>query len=148
MPRPKRWTDQEELVEDLEGCSWRLRSSKSAPTDWPRIIRAMVGANTFRAFHHMRKGPSKVFREWAFEAFVQRHGFQTLLSVENRAGYDSWLHHLAADFRRHWQRQMRREIPFGPSLKLPNLLMKGVCGWHEIPEATYNRLVWFLHVPS
>jgi hypothetical protein len=40
------------------------------------------------------------------------------------------------------------EIPFGPSLKLPNLLMKGVCGLHEIPEATYNRLVWYLHVPS
>lgn len=27
------------------------------------------------------------------------------------------------------------------------LLMKGVCGVPEIPKATYDRLVWFLHVP-
>ncbi len=74
--------------------------------------------------------------------------FRKLLSIKNRADYDRWLNQFAADFRGHWKRQMGCEIPFGPSLKLPNLLMKGVCGLHEIPEATYNRLVWYLHVPS
>jgi hypothetical protein len=108
----------------------------------------MVGANTFRAFHHMPKEPSRVFREWALEALCGRSGyFRKLLSIKNRADYDRWLNQFAADFRGHWKRQMGCEIPFGPSLKLPNLLMKGVCGLHEIPEATYNRLVWCLHVP-
>lgn len=40
------------------------------------------------------------------------------------------------------------DISFGPSLKLPNLLMKGVCVVpEEIPKPTYDRIVWFLHVP-
>jgi len=108
----------------------------------------MVGPNTFRAFHNMPRKPSEVFREWALEALCGRPDcFRNLLSIENRADYDRWLHSLAADFRRYWKRQMGCEIPFGPSLKLPNLLMKGICGVREIPEATYGRLVWFLHVP-
>jgi len=147
MPKPKQWTDQVELVEDLKGCRWELRSSKPPPTDWKRTIKEWVGANTFRAFRHMPEKPSKVFREWAFEALVRRHGFQELLSIKSRGNYDKWLHHLAADFRSRWKSKMGREISFGPSLKLPNLLMKGVCGLHEIPEATYKRLVWYLHVP-
>jgi hypothetical protein len=108
----------------------------------------MVGANTFRAFHNMPRKPSEVFRGWALEALIGRPGyFNKLLSIENRADYDRWLHFFAADFRRHWKRKMGCEIPFGASLKLPNLLMKGVCGVHEIPKTTYDRLVWFLHVP-
>src|ERR1017187_1361123 len=75
MPKPRQWTDQVELVKDLKGCGWGLRSSKPPPTDWPRIIRVMVGANTFRAFHHMPKEPSRVFREWALEALCGRSGY-------------------------------------------------------------------------
>src|ERR1017187_8478179 len=82
MPKLRQWTDQVELVKDLKGCGWGLRSSKPPPTDWPRIIRVMVGANTFRSFHHMPKEPSRVFREWALEALCGRSGyFRKLLSI-------------------------------------------------------------------
>jgi hypothetical protein len=148
MPKPKQWTDQAELIGALKRCRWGLRSSESIPTDWTRLIRITVGANTFRAFHNMPRKPSEVFREWASKALFGRPGyFDKLLLIENRADYDIWLHSLAADFRRYWNRLMGCKIPFGPSLKLPNLLMKDVCGVTEIPKPAYDRLVWFLHVP-
>src|ERR1022692_2089653 len=75
MPKPRQWTDQVELVKDLKGCGWGLRSSKPPPTGWPRIIRVIVGAKTLRAFHHMPKEPSRVFREWALEALCGRSGY-------------------------------------------------------------------------
>ena len=68
------------------------------PTDRPKIVRVMVGPNTFRAFHNMPRKPSLVFRGWALEALIGRPGyFEKLLSIQNRANYDRWLNHFAAD---------------------------------------------------
>lgn len=145
-PRPKQWTSQHELVEDLKNAGWKPREgSKSASTDWKDLIKRMVGANVFRVFPGE---PSKVFRPWAYGALFGRpHYWQKVLAVKTRTEYDAWLHGLTRDLRRHWKREMGYEISFGPSLKVVNLVMKGAINAPEIPKATYNRLVQFLHVP-
>jgi hypothetical protein len=148
---PKQW-EADQLVEALRGCRWQRYfangRAKNRHTDWPTIIRGWVGPNTFRAFPGMPRRPSEVFREWAYRCLVGEPRYiDDLLAVKSVTAYDKWLHRFADDFRRYWERQMKCEIVFGSSRKLPNLLMKGVCSSPEVPQASYERIVWFLHVP-
>ncbi len=119
-----------------------------AQSDWHSIVDGAVGANTFRAFARLPNRPSAVFREWAYEFLVAGgEHFSNLMAINSQLEYDEWLIECAGTFRRHWKRRMGSEIPFGPSLKLPNLLMKSACLWRGIPKSKSNRLIWRLHVP-
>ena len=111
-----------------------------------KIVDDSVGANTFRAFHHMRQKPSEVFREWAIKALNIRR-LQSLRCVRSQKQYIEWLHELQVNFQLFWKAKMRKEIAFGPSLKLPNLLMKQLCLWSGIGESDYKTIVGYLHVP-
>ncbi len=152
MPTPKRWGSDKELITDMRNCDWKgsfaERRIKCAQSDWQSIVQGAVGANTFRAFTRLPNRPSVVFREWAYKS-LEAGGeyFSKLSAINSQLEYDEWLNEYAGTFRRAWRRQMGSEIPFGPSMKLPNLLMKSACLWRGIPKSRSNRLIWYLHVP-
>ncbi|MBI4877329.1 MAG: hypothetical protein HY822_22105, partial [Acidobacteria bacterium] len=152
MPTPKQWSSAAELIADMRSCDWQGWFSegriKHVNSDWQSIANGAVGANTFRAFTKLPSRPSVVFREWAYKSLAGGSSrYSGLMAVNSQAEYDKWLKELAGSFRRRWKREMGSDIPFGPSLKLPNLLMKCACLWHEVPKSKSNRLIWYLHVP-
>lgn len=152
MAKPKVWTDPEKLVTDLKECDWRDRfdrgRQREAGSDARTVIQHSVAANTFRAFRGLPNKPSVVFRQWAFDAlFGTTTFFERLLAVTTTSQYDSWLMELADHFRRSWRDAMGRDVPFGPSLKLPNLLVKSLCLLRDMPRPAVDRIIWFLHVP-
>lgn len=140
VSEPRQFT-RDELRERLSRVHWQRSDPPGSPTDWPKLIRKMVGKNSFRALH-----PSTLFREWALEALVGEGRFyEKLLPVRDQTAYDKWLDDFTNDFRDYWQRETGRRIPFAASRKPPDLLMKGVC--NVLPEANYRLVVWCLHVP-
>ena len=145
MPKPKIWDDSDALIRDLKGY-WRRQSQQSVKvsTEWEEGIRRAVAGNTFRAFRKMPRPPSRVFREWARESLVTRGFFEELNTISSQKEFDKWLRRLVGGFRRYWLREMGCEIPFGPSYKLPNLLMKTVC--NKLPSRQRMAVVGFLHV--
>jgi hypothetical protein len=142
MPRPKIWDDSDTLVEDMRE-DWTARIG--GDVDWEVSIRRAVGSNTFRAFRKLPNPPSQVFRDWAYDALITHGQFKDLRKVRTQADYDKWLQKLVSSLNRRWKRQMNIRIPFGPSFKLPNLLMKSIC--QRLPSSHQKRIVRFLHVP-
>jgi hypothetical protein len=136
-----------ELIRALRYIDWNRRDAIGS-TDWPELIAVFNPPNTLRAFHHMPYKPSVVFREGALEALTGApRYFQKLLTVGSQLDYDQWLNSLAVDLRNYWYHRQGRVMPYGPSLKMCDLLLKGVACVPEIPLSVYRRLVWFLHVP-
>lgn len=146
MPTPKIWDKADTLVSDLKK-NWnaRVMETSDAEADWEGSIRSAVGSNTFRAFANLPNQPSRVFRDWAYDALITRGHFTELKQVLTQADYDKWLQKLVSDFARRWRKQMKCSIPFGPSYKLPNLLMKAV--YLRLPRSHRQRIVRFLHIP-
>jgi len=68
-------------------------------------------------------------------------------SVTSQSEYTDWLYQLGEDFRRFWKQEMRKEMDFGRSLKLLNLLAKRLCIYREIQVEEFRRIVRFLEVP-
>jgi hypothetical protein len=127
MPKtkPKQWPSRVALVGDLRVYNWRKHFDSPSPLDVASLERKWVGPNTFRAFHNCPKKPSVVFRKWGETALTDRGFLDKLKSVRSRSSYDKWLTAFTKDFRDYWEREMRRPISFGPSLKLPNIIVKG-----------------------
>jgi len=150
LPTPKQWESPAKLVDDLRHYDWRgwfhAGRRSNADKDLRAIIKVAVERNTFRAFHKLPNRPSETFRNWAFQAFNQP-SLAGLLTVNSQSQYDEWLSSLVADFQRDWKEHMGSEIPFGPSFKLPNLLVKRLFVYREMPTDVFERIVWFLHVP-
>lgn len=146
MPQPKTWLSQAALISDLKEC-WHSRDQNIDvySADWQTIIREAVSSNTFRAFQRLPARPSITFREWALDALTTRGYFEELLNLLTQEDYDRWLDRYVSDFRTYWHKAMNADISFGPSYKLPNLLMKLVC--QRLPPADHSRVAWFLHVP-
>jgi hypothetical protein len=46
-----------------------------------------------------------------------------------------------------WRTKAGQELPYGPSLKLPNLVAKHLCVCAKADEADTRRIAKFLHVP-
>jgi hypothetical protein len=143
--KPKQWPERVALVRDLRKYNWQKHfgEANSAPLDVALIVRKWVGANTFRAFAHYPKKPSVVFRTWGETALTEGGFLDRLKSIRSRSSYDEWINAFADDFRDYWEREMRKPISFGHSLKLPNLVVKGLLASQLASEST----VWFLHVP-
>ena len=146
MPTPKTWNNAESLISDLRN-DWKVSGSNIEVNDqdWPTCIKGAVGRNTFRAFQKMPDKPSSVFREWAYDALVKQGRFERLKSIQTQQDYDRWLDQLVSDLRIRWKAKMNRDMPFGPSYKLPNLVMKVVC--ERLAVSDRQRIMPFLHVP-
>lgn len=149
MPTPVRWANPDRLIVALRRSRWEewfLRERRMGPTGLVDVIRGSVGANTFRAFRKP-PAPSAVFRTWAEQALVDEKYLDKLLRIRSEDAYREWLDGLVQDFRRRWKREMGSAIAFGPSYKLPNLLVKAVCASTLMPDRQFQRLVKLLHVP-
>lgn len=150
MPRPRQWESPDLLVQDMKGYEWKRwfekERKKEAANDLHAIIRNAVGGNTFRAFHKLPQKPSETFRDWAHQALTCDF-LATFQGVNSESEYEDWIARLVHDFQDHWRDAMKVEMPFGPSFKLPNLLVKRLCLYSKVPIDVFERVVWFLHVP-
>jgi hypothetical protein len=140
MPRPKQWSSLRKLRRDLNAYDLEKWCDEEKKLD---VVRSAVSNNTFRAFHHLPRKPSRTFQNWGVRV-IDGNFLADLRAVSSQPEYDRWLLKVVRDFRSYWKREMRgRKIPFGPSFKLPNLLMKRLYLYGRIPE----RVVGYLHVP-
>lgn len=146
MPKPKTWLTPEALISDLKE-HWHSRGQqiRASSAEWQTSIREAVSANTFRAFQNLPARPSVTFRGWAFSALVTQGHFNELPSLSTQEQYDRWLDRLVEDFQDSWRNAMKTNISFGPSYKLPNLLMKVACQRLAAPDQ--GRILCFLHIP-
>ena len=145
MPIPKVWQTESEFVEELRlYWSSRVFARGNGEIDWPAAINNSVKGNTFRAFRKLRRQPSRVFRDWAYDALVLRRSLDGLSRVQSQSEYDGWLLALVEDLRKYWKHEMRVPLPFGPSYKLPNLLMKGLN--ERLQTAEFKGTTEFFHV--
>ena len=153
MTGPTAWTSSRDIVAAIAAKDWRAwfreERRKHSHHDWRWVVEHWVGPNSYRAFRHMPERPCEVFREWAHNAlFGEERRFEQLLALKSRIEYDCWLDLLAGSLRRRWAARMNgREMPFGPSLKLPNLILKGICANPRLENCDFDRIVWWLHVP-
>jgi hypothetical protein len=151
MPKAKRYSDGNALIAALRQCGWHDRfvsaRLEKRDCDLATITRESVGRNTFRAFHHQPKKPGETFRAWAQEAISEAR-VASLRRVGSHPEYSRWLYGLSDHFRAFWRDQMLgNDISYGPSLKLPNLVMRHVCLYKGLSDELVEKLVWYLHVP-
>jgi len=111
------------------------------------IVKQSVGGNTFRSFRGMPKKPSEVFRNWALRALADKRSIERVTHLQSPRDYDDWLQDFSSAFRRNWQKQMGTVLPYGPSRKLPDLLLKHFVRWSSLTNDQRGRLMTFLHVP-
>ena len=148
MPKPYEWPNSDALIKDLRKDKKILaKQFQDTESDLGEIVRHSVEGNTFRAFHHMPDKPSVVFREWALKKLSSYKTIALMKNVSSTQDYEKWLEGFSSSFYRHWKRQMRECIPYGPSRKLPDLLMKRVMLWNIFTEYQRNRLINYLHIP-
>jgi hypothetical protein len=94
-----------------------------------------------------RKGRATHFRAWALNALDDAR-LRSLQQVKSQLEYSEWLYRLSDHFRGFWKKQMQgNEIPYGPSLKLPNLPVRQLCLYREISDDCGENLMWYLEVP-
>jgi hypothetical protein len=113
-------------------------------------MKEAVGRNTWRGFTGMKPlKPSKVFRDWAYQALQSEIGFESLRNVTGLSGYANWLKNLDHDFQTHVETILQNAgivvNPFkvcGRRLKLLNLVVRQACA-----RKRWMRIVAFLHVP-
>lgn len=137
----------EELVGILEQRKTELAAFFDQREDIKHVVKIAVGPNTFRAFAHTPRKPSDVFREWAFKQLNDGSFIKKLHSISSQGEYDDWLSELSENLSSYWAKEMGKPMPYGPSRKLTNLLMKRVALWKELNDAQRQRLIRFLHVP-
>lgn len=150
MPTPRTFATRKELLEALRQYGWvswlRDGRRKEQSTSLEEIVRSAVMGNTFRAFHFTKHPPSEAFRTWARGA-LNDNRLHVLQNINSQRQYTDWLYRFALGFRVYWRRAMGQEMPFGPSMKLPNLLAKRLLFYSKLPEKAVERLIWFLEVP-
>lgn len=150
MPTPRTFSTRDELVKALrhyDWSSWIRRGRRTEQnTSLDEIIRTAVMGNTFRAFHFMKHPPAEVFRKWARGA-LNDNRLTVLQNISSQRQYTDWLYRFALGFRVYWHRAMGQEMPFGPSMKLPNLLAKRLLFYSNLPDKAVERLIWVLDVP-
>jgi len=148
MTKPYEWPNGTALVKDLKRENKNLAKWFDEREDILReIIRVSVEGSTFRAFHHMPHRPALVFREWALKKLTSRKTILLIKGISSIKEYDTWLKGFSSSFYRHWKRKMGQFIPYRPSRKLPDLLMKRLVLWDIFTEYHRNRLINYLHIP-
>lgn len=150
MPKPYEFKDTKELVNTLKKEKKHLAKwFEQRLSSLPSIVYESVGKNTFRAFHHMPLPPSEVYREWASKKIRNKKFTKALIAMTSEDQYDAWIRNLGRSFARHWEDKMGSEyaLSYGPSRKLPNLLMKTFILWEELDDAIRTRLMCYIHIP-
>jgi hypothetical protein len=147
MPTAHEFQNKKELVKQLGThrkylTQWFDRRHEDV---WQMVIES-VGSGTFRAF---RGRPSEVYRSWAYKRLQDTKVVEQIGSLNSEEEYDWWIENFSTNFRKYWSNQMGAEkrISYGPSRKLPNLLMKHIVLWNRFDDEQRSRLIRFLHIP-
>ncbi|MGH2522545.1 MAG: hypothetical protein ACRDH2_08580 [Anaerolineales bacterium] len=148
QPIPYEFRDEEEIVK-------RLSRHKTKIGKWfdkrietlGEVTFTGVESNTFRAFRNMPKRPSLIFREWASAEFQNKKLIKELVSIDSQPRYDDRLITFSDRLCQVWRKQMGIIMPYGPSRKLPNLLLKCFVLWNGLNNKQRNNLIGYLHVP-
>lgn len=114
------------------------------------VVRDWVSANTFRAFHNCATRPSVIFREWALGQLESADFPQTLADIYSREEYVEWHKGFCDSLATVWHQRAEKSMPWGPSRKLPDLLMKGILrNWRRPPwnNQWAVKLCWWVNVP-
>ncbi len=144
---PHEYRDANEIINRLRKKRGKIEAWFARRQDsLEQIVHESVGSNTFRAFQNMPKRPSDVFREWAKRELDVCKRTKQLDSVRTQAAFDRWHHEFCSSFREEWQEQMKERMPYGPSRKLPDLLLKAFVRWTRLSDDRRNRLISFSHV--
>ena len=150
-PKPYKFRDSEEIVacltkQEARIAAWFDQREKELET----IVKVAVAGNTFRAFRDTpeNKHPSVVFRNWASRALSDKRNITNLKHLRSQTAYDDWLLRFSSAFQRNWRKHMGVMPPYGPSRKLPNLLLKHFVLWSDLTDnqRQRQRLIKFLHV--
>ena len=110
------------------------------------IIYDSVSSNTFRAFIHLIRKPSEVFRDWALCKLNDKDLLNRLFGRNSVLDFDNWHKEFCLDFSKYWGNVMKSPIAYGPSRKLPNLLLKEFSLWGFIKESHRAELIEYLHI--
>lgn len=141
------YRDTAQIVKDLQRKRAKIEKWFADRNDsLELVVKESVGGNTFRAFRNMPKRPSEVFRNWALRELTDKNTTRRLYSVQSQAAYDKWHQEFCTSFRDEWQCQMKERLPFGPSRKLPDLLLKAFVRYSELTDDQRSRVTSFLHV--
>jgi hypothetical protein len=141
----------EELVARLKRRDWRndFKKAHDEGSDFGPLsaVYRSVSSSTFRAFRtHKDWAPSVVFREWAARELAGGK-FEELTKVRSKNQYRSWVVKLAGDLSREWHRRLRYDLEIPRSLKLVNLLAKGLCIVTPLWPENFEAIVWSVDVP-
>lgn len=136
-----------ELITLLRADGPQLRTDYFRPEQQlHNLIDRSVGANTFRAFAQLHCKPSKMFRDWARGYFTPRR-VDYLSAITTQQQYDAFLDAAVVELAQHWVRHGRKQLSFGASRKLTNLLLKRIVRFTGISSSARQVLIPFLHVP-
>jgi hypothetical protein len=144
---PYEYRDADRIVGELQRMRASIQSwfaQRVEPLEL--IVQQSVGGNTFRAFRNMPKRPSEVFRNWALKTLTDKHTTKPLFSVRSQAAYEKWHQDFCSSFREEWQDQMKDRLPYGPSRKLPDLLLKAFVRYSGLSDDQRSRMTALLHV--
>ena len=106
-----------------------------------------VAGNTFRAFRNLPKRPSVIYKNWALKELNKTDFANQVKRLNSQTAYDDWLAELSNRLRRTWKNEMGKNISYGASRKLPNLMTRRLVLWIGFTENQRNRLIGYLHVP-
>ena len=80
--------------------------------------------NVFRTFGGLDEKPSTVYRNWANA--IYRRQQTTLAAVKTQQQYDAFIQDLARQLAAHWKDLQQEKLPYGPTTKMVNLLVKAL----------------------
>ncbi len=144
---PHEFRDAREVVKYLAKRRNTLSRWFLERTDVDRIPYDAVGANTFRAFHHLPQRPCDVFRGWANRAIRDDNAVRPILTARSQSEFDEYVRRFSERLRRAWRTQQGQVLAYGPSRKLPNLLLKHYARYERLSNGERTRLIEHLHVP-
>lgn len=136
------FSDVEEAINILKNYN---KSIKKCKLSKEYIIRKSVSSNIFRAFHHLDKNPSLIYRKWASNNLNSI--IDELKEIKTKEDFDNKLFSWINLFIEYWASQVKNKeqrIIFGPASKMLNLLLKVS---NESEYITNNKIQELLHVP-
>jgi len=89
------------------------------------IVKNSVASNIFRAFQHLDKAPSIIYRQWALENFELI--LSDLKAVNSHSDYYKFIQHYADSLLQRWADETLKPgnyLMYGPAMKMVNLLIK------------------------
>ncbi len=130
MSKPLRFRSRQDLIVALRKCAsaealdYHLSAEERRPLK--EVVHGWVSPNTFRAFHHCKRRPSEVLRECGTDTLGEEENLRRLSRVRSQEDYDEWHRNWCDSLLEYWGAEAGKPMPWGPSRKLPNLLMKGL----------------------